>query len=86
MAEKKEEGRIINTTDKVKLYAPKGAKHYTAGQEVSIHPNQEAKFIGFGFSKSKEEAEKNDAHPAIAEKTSKSKKAQSTPATDPPAA
>lgn len=64
--EKKEVPKPFWTTDKVTLFAPKGAKHYKPGQEIQIHPRQKDKFIGFGFAETKDEALENDAHEAIA--------------------
>lgn len=76
MAEEKEKPTPFWTTAKATLFAPKGARHYKAGQEIQIHPRQKDKFVGFGFAETKEEALDNDAHPAIAEKAAPKKAAK----------
>ena len=39
----------IDLTEKVTLYAPKGALHHAEGEEVIIHPVHVAKFTKLGF-------------------------------------
>jgi hypothetical protein len=66
MAEQKEKGTPFFTTDKVKLYAPKGAKFHGHGQEVEVQVRQKDKFLKLGYTESAEEAKDAEAHPAIA--------------------
>lgn len=73
MAEKKEEPKPFFTTEKVKLYAPKGTKHHTHGQAVEIQARQKDKFLKLGYSETAEEAKDAEAHPAIAVPVAKSK-------------
>jgi hypothetical protein len=84
MAEnKKEEPKPFFTTEKTTLYAPKGAKHFDAGQKVDVHPRQVDKFKKFGFAETAEEAASNDAHPAIAAQVPKAPRAKKVASEEP---
>jgi hypothetical protein len=65
MAELKETPKPFFTTEKVKLYAPKGAKHHAHQEEVSVQARQKEKFLKLGYAETKEEAADAEAHPAI---------------------
>lgn len=82
MADVKKEEKVTPffTTERVTLFAPKGAKHHAHMEEVSIQARQKEKFLKLGYALTKEDAEDSEAHPAIAiavakEKAPKVKKA-----------
>lgn len=77
MAEKKEEPKPFFTTEKVKVYAPKGAKYHTHGQEVEIQTRQKEKFLKLGYTETAEEAKDAEAHPAIAIPVAKTRQKRS---------
>lgn len=92
MAEDKKKPTPFWTTEKIVLYAPKGAKFHTvAGEKVEIHPKQKDKFLKLGYCETEAEALETDAHPAIAapapivvkKKASKEKALDSDPNKDP---
>jgi hypothetical protein len=66
MADTKETPKPFFTTEKVTLYAPKGAKFHTHQQEVSVQARQKDKFLKLGYTLTKEESADAEAHPAIA--------------------
>jgi hypothetical protein len=66
MADTKETPKPFFTTEKVTLYAPKGAKFHTHQQEVSVQARQKDKFLKLGYTESKDAALEAEAHPAIA--------------------
>lgn len=76
----KEKPTPFFTTEKVTLYAPKGAKHHAHMEEVSVQARQKEKFVKLGYTESKDDAADAEAHPAIAvaipkEKAPKAKRA-----------
>ncbi|HEY4288263.1 MAG TPA: hypothetical protein VGN00_14260 [Puia sp.] len=78
---KEEKGTPFFTTEKVTLFAPKGAKHYEHMQEISVQARQKPKFLKLGFTETKEEAAESEAHAAIAvasapQKPAKGRKAE----------
>jgi len=67
MAEvKKEEVKPFFTTEKVTLYAPKGAKFHSHGQKVEVQSRQKEKFLKLGYVETEAEVKDAEAHPAIA--------------------
>jgi len=53
----KKETNPIDLTEKVTLYAPKGAKHHKEGEEVNIHPVLKDKFLSHGFTETAPETD-----------------------------
>lgn len=66
MADVKEQPKPFFTTEKVTLYAPKGAKYHSHQEAVTIQARQKEKFLKFGYTETKEEAFDSEAHPSIA--------------------
>lgn len=46
---RKKDTNPIDLRDKITMYAPKGAPHHKAGEEVAVHPVQKDKFLKIGF-------------------------------------
>lgn len=67
MADQKEQPKPFFTTEKVTLYAPKGAKYHKHGQATEVQVRQKEKFLKLGYTETPEEAQKAVAAPAIAE-------------------
>lgn len=49
MPKVKEEVEVIDTRDKVTVYATSKAPHHKAGEAVEIHPNHKEKYLKAGW-------------------------------------
>lgn len=77
MADVKETPKPFFTTEKVSVYAPKGAKYHEHGQKVEIQARQKQKFLKLGYAETAEEAKDAEAHPAISVVVAKQKATKS---------